>query len=73
MKAQFGDGENSALERITAAVPYTLPLLDSLRFGTYFFQSFPTLAAVVIGPIAPLAQIYFRCISLSFSLSHPYT
>lgn len=44
-------------DRIFASLPYLLPLIDGLGFGSYLFRQFPALG-IVFSPLIPLVLIY---------------
>lgn len=50
-------GSTTVPDRIFAALPYLLPLIDVLPFGRFLFNQFPALPILFI-PILPIAQIY---------------
>ena len=50
-------GTTTVPDRIFAALPYLLPLIDVLPFGGFLFRQFPVLQILFI-PILPIAQIY---------------
>ncbi|MBD1862729.1 MULTISPECIES: Tic20 family protein [Trichocoleus] len=50
-------GSTSVPDRIFAALPYLLPLIDGLRFGEFLFSQFPVLQLIFL-PILPIVQIY---------------
>lgn len=45
-------------DRVIAALPYLVPLLDGLRYGRFFFMQNPSIAQVVLLPLEPLIRIY---------------
>ena len=45
-------------DRFFAALPYLLPLIDVLPFGTFLLKQFPFLAFIFL-PIQPLISIYY--------------
>lgn len=47
----------SSRDRLIAAVPYMLPLFESLRYGKFFFQQFP-ISYSILAPLAPLIQLF---------------
>ena len=57
--ARGGGYEDSptAAERVVAALPYLLPLLDGLRYGKFFFLEFPQ-AQLLLLPLQPVLQLY---------------
>eukprot|EP00879_Flechtneria_rotunda_P003855 GHRR01004095.1.p1 GENE.GHRR01004095.1~~GHRR01004095.1.p1 ORF type:complete len:226 (+),score=37.11 GHRR01004095.1:287-964(+) len=44
-------------DRVIAALPYLLPLLDALPYGRYIFLQYPFVARAM-APLAPLALLY---------------
>jgi uncharacterized membrane protein len=55
-----GGGYSSApspIDRLIAAVPWLLPLLDAFSYGRFLFYQFP-LAARLVSPLAPLVSLY---------------
>lgn len=50
-------GSTTVRDRIFACLPYLLPLIDGLVFGSFLFNLFPPLQLILI-PLAPLAIIY---------------
>jgi uncharacterized protein YacL len=50
-------GSTTVPERIFACLPYLLPLIDGLKFGTFLFQQFPVIKLFFI-PLVPVLQIY---------------
>ena len=50
-------GSTTIKERIFACLPYLLPLIEGLAFGTYLFQQVPALG-LAFAPLFPLIQIY---------------
>lgn len=50
-------GTTTVADRIFAALPYVLPLLDVLPFGGFLFRQFPPLQLIYL-PLAPLMTIY---------------
>ncbi|KAF8070935.1 TIC20-II [Scenedesmus sp. PABB004] len=55
--ARYRGGSPDAVERVLAAVPYLLPLLDSFGYGRFLFYQFPALTRV-IAPLSPLVSLY---------------
>eukprot|EP00741_Cyanophora_paradoxa_P005143 tig00000863_g4985.t1 len=45
-------------DRIWAALPYMLPLIDGLVFGKYVFRQFPALGAAIVLPLSPFIAVY---------------
>ncbi|MGK7903067.1 MAG: Tic20 family protein [Hormoscilla sp.] len=50
-------GSTTVRDRIFAALPYLLPLMDGLGFGEFLFRQFPVLRVIFL-PLVPLLQIY---------------
>lgn len=50
-------GSVTPSDRIFASLPYLLPLIDGVVFGSYLFNQFPAVGVVFL-PIIPLVQIY---------------
>jgi hypothetical protein len=50
-------GSTTVPERIFACLPYLLPLVDGLKFGTFLFQQFPVIKLFFI-PLVPVLQLY---------------
>eukprot|EP00882_Tetradesmus_deserticola_P001218 GHRQ01001317.1.p1 GENE.GHRQ01001317.1~~GHRQ01001317.1.p1 ORF type:complete len:230 (+),score=88.69 GHRQ01001317.1:265-954(+) len=52
-----GGGSPDVQERVLAAVPYLLPLLDSFGYGRFLFYQYPIVRSFV-SPLAPLLGVY---------------
>lgn len=50
-------GTTTVPDRIFAALPYALPLLDVIPFGNFLFKQFPPLQLIYL-PLQPLMAIY---------------
>lgn len=50
-------GSTTVLDRVFACLPYLLPLLDALMFGSFLLNQFPVLQLLFL-PLLPLMQIY---------------
>ena len=50
-------GTTTVPQRIFAALPYLLPLIDGLSFGRFLFAQFPALQLILL-PLAPVITIY---------------
>ncbi len=50
-------GSATPADRIFAALPYLLPLIEGLIFGQFLFAQFPQLALIFL-PLFPLLQLY---------------
>jgi uncharacterized membrane protein len=50
-------GTTTVSDRIFACLPYLLPLIEGLKFGTFLFEQFPPLRAAFL-PLLPLIRIY---------------
>ena len=54
-------GSSTIGERILACLPYTLPLINVLSFGSYLFATFPPLGMLLI-PFLPLIFLYLNIV-----------
>eukprot|EP01025_Chloroclados_australasicus_P017451 TRINITY_DN18910_c0_g1_i2.p2 TRINITY_DN18910_c0_g1~~TRINITY_DN18910_c0_g1_i2.p2 ORF type:complete len:230 (-),score=9.40 TRINITY_DN18910_c0_g1_i2:355-1014(-) len=45
-------------ERVIAALPYLLPLLDGIRYGRFLFMQYPVFAKL-LAPLTPLIEFYY--------------
>jgi hypothetical protein len=50
-------GSTTPKDRFFACLPYLLPLVDGLAFGTYFFRQFPALEIVLLR-LTPILLVY---------------
>ena len=50
-------GTTTVRDRIFAALPYLLPLMNGLPFGRFLFQQFPVLQIITL-PVIPLMFLY---------------
>lgn len=50
-------GTTTIRDRIFAALPYLLPLMDGLVFGRFLFEQFPILQIITL-PVIPLMTLY---------------
>lgn len=50
-------GTPTVKDKIFACLPYLLPLISALPFGTYLFQQFPALRLLLL-PLQPVLLIY---------------
>ena len=50
-------GSNTISDRIFACLPYLLPLIEVLNFGTFLLAQFPPLQVLFL-PLVPLMAIY---------------
>ncbi|MEI3648739.1 MAG: Tic20 family protein [Dolichospermum lemmermannii FEM_B0920] len=50
-------GSTTFPDRIFACLPYLLPLIDSLGFGSFLFRQFPVLEVLLI-PLQPVLIVY---------------
>jgi len=50
-------GTTAVTDRIFACLPYLLPLITVLPFGSFLFQQFPALRVILI-PLTPVLFIY---------------
>ncbi len=63
-------GSTTVSDRIFACLPYLLPLIQGLNFGSFFFRQFP-ITRVVLIPLSPLIGIYqlpFASLIIFFAL-----
>lgn len=51
-------GATTPQERIFGALPYLLPMVESLVFGSFFFQQFPEIGGILILALSPVIAIY---------------
>ena len=51
-------GATTPQERIFGALPYLLPMAESLIFGSFFFQQFPEISAVLLLVLSPVLALY---------------
>jgi len=52
-------GSTTVKDRIFACLPYLLPIISALPFGTFLFNQFPELQVILI-PLAPVIFIYSK-------------
>ncbi|MEO1377426.1 MAG: Tic20 family protein [Cyanobacteria bacterium J06635_10] len=50
-------GSTTVKDRIFACLPYLLPLVEGIAFGSYLFAQFPPLRLILI-PLSPAIAIY---------------
>ncbi|OLP19901.1 hypothetical protein BST81_03140 [Leptolyngbya sp. 'hensonii'] len=50
-------GSSTPQDRFFACLPYLLPLIEGLVFGTFLVQQFPVLGIIFL-PLLPLIQLY---------------
>ncbi len=50
-------GSTTAQDRIFASLPYLLPLMDVLPFGSFLLRQFPALGLIYL-PLQPLLAVY---------------
>lgn len=50
-------GTTTVQDRVFACLPYLLPLISALPFGTYLFRQFPALQVLLL-PLQPVLLIY---------------
>ncbi|GAX34628.1 Tic20 family protein [Nodularia sp. NIES-3585] len=63
-------GSVTVSDRIFACLPYLLPLIQGLSFGSFFFRQFPVIGVVLI-PLSPIIAIYqlpFASLIIFFAL-----
>mmetsp|Transcript_10372 Transcript_10372/g.31717 ORF Transcript_10372/g.31717 Transcript_10372/m.31717 type:complete len:202 (+) Transcript_10372:2-607(+) len=53
-----GNDRPDGKTRLFSILPYMLPLLDSLQYGSFLFQKFPLLRELILVPLAPVFTIY---------------
>ncbi len=51
-------GATTPQERIFGALPYLLPMVEALVFGSFFFQQFPEISAVLFLVLSPVIALY---------------
>jgi len=51
-------GATTPQERIFGALPYLLPMVESLAFGSFFFNQFPQIGGLFILVLSPVIAIY---------------
>lgn len=73
MKMQvFGGGRGGPTaplkERAISILPYIIPLLDSLSFGSYVFNRVPLARSLILMPLFPVFQIYRGVPFLAFGV-----
>lgn len=51
-------GVTTPQERIFGALPYLLPLVESLIFGSFFFRQFPAIGNVLLLVLSPVIALY---------------
>jgi len=50
-------GSTTVKDRIFASLPYLLPIISALPFGSFLFRQFPALAIILV-PLQPVLFIY---------------
>ena len=50
-------GSTTPKDRVFACLPYLLPLIEGIIFGSFLLRQFPAIAVVIV-PLFPLVQIY---------------
>ncbi|CAN8072228.1 unnamed protein product [Agarophyton chilense] len=63
-----GRGRVPTVDRLLSTLPYLIPLLDSLTFGTFVFRRVPLLANVLLLPLLPLYNVYRGVPFLAFGV-----
>jgi uncharacterized membrane protein len=53
----YASASPSVPDRLIAAVPWLLPLLDAFSYGRFLFYQYP-IAARIVSPLAPLVSLY---------------
>jgi uncharacterized membrane protein len=63
-------GSTTVSDRIFACLPYLLPLVEGLIFGSYLFRQFPVLSLLLIplSPILAISRIPFASLIIFFAL-----
>lgn len=56
-------GSTTTGDRLLACLPYILPLVNVLGFGSYLFATFPVLMALLI-PFLPWLFLYFKIVGI---------
>jgi hypothetical protein len=51
-------GSTTVKDRIFASLPYLLPIISALPFGSFLFRQFPAVARIISVPLAPILLIY---------------
>jgi hypothetical protein len=51
-------GTTTPQERIFGTLPYLLPMVEALVFGSFFFKQFPQVGAVIITVLYPVIALY---------------
>lgn len=51
-------GATTPQERIFGALPYLLPMAESLVFGSFFFQQFPEVGGIIYLALSPVIALY---------------
>ncbi|HEY9650893.1 MAG TPA: Tic20 family protein [Coleofasciculaceae cyanobacterium] len=50
-------GSTTVQDRIFASLPYLLPIISALPFGSFLFEQFPTLRIILL-PLQPVLFVY---------------
>ncbi|MDY6804303.1 MAG: Tic20 family protein [Cyanobacteriota bacterium] len=50
-------GTTTTRDRIFACLPYLLPLVEGLVYGSYLFREFPPLSLILL-PLSPVIQLF---------------
>lgn len=67
----YGSGGNNPAplkNRALSILPYIVPLLDSLSFGSYVFRRVPLASTLILTPLYPVFQIYRGVPFLAFGV-----
>lgn len=51
-------GVTTPQERLFGALPYLLPLVESLMFGAFFFKQFPAVGGALLLVLSPVIALY---------------
>ncbi len=51
-------GATTPQERLFGALPYLLPIVESLVFGAFFFKQFPEIGGILILVLSPVIALY---------------
>lgn len=66
VRASFNKGPKiDVADRVIAALPYLLPLLDGLKYSKFFWRVAPQ-AKILILPLQPLVEIFYGVPFASF-------
>ena len=51
-------GSTTVQDRIFASLPYLLPIISALPFGSFLFRQFPAVERIILVPLTPILLIY---------------